>query len=346
MNSRSSSSINQEDKMHFSELCRFAAVPVRLNVRRGDRVLLLADTRAAPRVLEALAVTVQQHGGEPTLVIVPALDRHGDEPARPAAGAVLGSDLVIGCCSVPITHTDAIRNGLQQGIRYVAMGSTTEENLTNGAATADYERIDALTMQLTEILRGAEEVHITTPVGTDLKMRIGGRQAICFSGKIRNTQLITAFPDGEATISPVEGSANGTIVIDTSFHEIGHLREPIILQVEEGHVQSVSGGIEADMLRTIWAEKGDANSGNIAEMAIGTNERARLIGNTQEHKKLFGSVHVGFGDNLTLGGSIRSLTHMDGVIRSPHITIDGRLIVKDNRFSPVVSSSHSTETSA
>jgi leucyl aminopeptidase (aminopeptidase T) len=322
--------------MHISELCRFASVPIHLNVKPGDKVLVLGDTRAAPRVLEALVIAIQQHGGEPTLVIGPALKRHGDEPSQPAAHAVLGSDLVIGCCSVPITHTDAIRNGLRKGIRYLAMGSTTEENLTNGAATADYEEIDALTMRLTQILGKGREVHITTRSGTDLIMRIEGRQPICFSGRVRDTQPIAAFPDGEATISPVEKSASGTIVIDTSFHEIGHLKEPIVMTVEEGKVADISGGVEAEMLQKIWSERGDANSGNIAELAIGTNERARLIGNTQEHKKLFGSIHIGFGDNLTLGGSVRSNTHMDGVIRTPELTIDGKLIVKDNQFSPEI----------
>jgi leucyl aminopeptidase (aminopeptidase T) len=322
--------------MHFSELCRFAAVPVQMNVRKGDKVLILADTRADTRVLDALVVAVQQVSAEPTLIMVPALTRHGDEPARPAAHAVLGSDLVIGCCSIPITHTDAIRAGLEQGVRYLAMGSTTEENLTNGAATANYQKIEALTTRLTEILGNGREVHITTQSGTDLQMRIDGRPPICFSGKISDTQPIAAFPDGEATISPVEGSTKGTIVIDTSFHEIGHLQEPIIMDVVDGMVENIRGGVEAEMLRVIWHERGDVNSGNIAELAIGTNERARLIGNTQEHKKLFGSVHIGFGDNLTLGGSVRSRTHMDGVIHSPEIVIDGKLIVKDNKFSPAL----------
>lgn len=322
--------------MYFLELARFASIPVSLNVRGGDKVLILADTRTPPRVVEALAVATLNHGGIPVVLVVPAIEINGAEPAPPAAQAILGCDLVIGCCSLPITHSDAVHEGLRHGVRYIAMGSVSEENLTSGAATADYRRIDALTQRLADILAKGTEVHIASDAGTELRMHIKGRSAFCFSGIIREPQRIACFPDGEAAIPPVERTAHGRLVVDVSFHEIGSLSTPIVLDISEGFVREIRGDVEADMLRSIWAVKGDHNSGNVAHLSIGTNERARVIGDIQEQKKIYGGMHIGFGDNMVLGGTVQSRTHLDGIIRSPRLTIDGEVILDRNKFSASV----------
>ena len=95
--------------MYFSELCHYARIPMSLNVSEGDRVLVLSDTRTPPRVVEALAIAARHHRGLPVIMVVPAIETPGQEPASPAAQAILGCDIVVGCCSEPITHTKAIQ---------------------------------------------------------------------------------------------------------------------------------------------------------------------------------------------------------------------------------------------
>lgn len=322
--------------MNFSELARYARIPISLNVKPGNRVLILADTKTPPRIIDALAVAIQYHDGIPAVLVIPRIEINGNEPAAPAAEAILGCDIVIGCCSEPISHTEAVRNGLRNGVRYLAMGSITEDNLTSGAATADYRRVGLLTEEITGILAKGSDVHIATKAGTDLKMTITGRKALCFSGAFSEVNTTACFPDGESAISPIEGTSNGRVVVDLSFHEIGAVREPIVFDIKDGFVTKISGGAEAATLRTVWETRGDKNSGNVAHLSIGTNSRARMVGNTQEQKKLYGGMHIGFGDNLLLGGTIRSRTHMDGIIRAPTLTIDGKTIIEANKFSSVV----------
>jgi leucyl aminopeptidase (aminopeptidase T) len=324
--------MNEVKNLFFSELSRFASIPISLNVKKGEKVLLLADTRAPMRVVEALAVAVHHYEGIPSMLIVPAIDIPGQEPAPPAAEAILGCDIVFACCSEPITHTQAIQKGIEAGVRYVAMGSVAEEDLTSGAATADYQAIDELTQKVVDVLASGDEAHMTSEAGTDLRMRIGGRKTFCFSGVCRTPQLSACFPDGEAAVSPVEETTNGRLVVDRSFHQIGHLGTPITLDIVDGRVHEIHGEAEAEMLKSIWSTKGDENSYHVAHISIGTNAQARVTGNTQEHKKLYAGMHVGFGDDIYLGGFHQSKTHMDGIVVTPTLVIDGKKLLGDGNF--------------
>jgi leucyl aminopeptidase (aminopeptidase T) len=112
---------------------------------------------------------------------------------------------------------------------------------------------------------------------------------------------------------------------------IGRLEEPIELTFEEGFVTEVDGGSDADRLREI-IEGADENAGNLAEFAIGTNPDARLIGNLAEDKKLAGTVHFAVGDNESLGGSLQSNIHLDGLVLKPKVRLDGEVVVEGGKL--------------
>jgi leucyl aminopeptidase (aminopeptidase T) len=71
---------------------------------------------------------------------------------------------------------------------------------------------------------------------------------------------------------------------------------------------------------------------NVAEIGIGMNPAARLIGMVLEDEKVLGTVHIGIGDNSNMGG--KSLAekvpvgvHIDGVVVSrPRLLADGELV--------------------
>src|SRR5690606_6394907 len=131
---------------------------------------------------------------------------------------------------------------------------------------------------------------------------------------------------GEAAIAPVEGTAHGVIVIEHSMDNLGLLDEPIELTVRDGRVQEIRGGRSAEALRRLLAESDD-NATNLAEFAIGTNPAARLTGNLATDKKVRGSVHVAVGDSLSLGGTVRSDVHLDGMLLKPTVLVDGLPVV-------------------
>ena len=51
-----------------------------------------------------------------------------------------------------------------------------------------------------------------------------------------------------------------------------------------------------------------------------------------EDEGVYGSIHFGFGSNLTFGGKVKTSFHIDMVLKKPYVLLDNYLILKDNHF--------------
>ncbi len=312
--------------MRSMELIRYASIPLELNGKAGDEVMILADSRTEPGVYESFAAAAFGMGMSPNVVLMVARAAHGHEPTRVAAKAMLETDLLLSVASTAMTHTDAVRAALGQGVRYVSMPGITVDMITNGAATADYREVSRICEAVAKILTEGKELHLTCSHGSDLTLGISGRRAFPVDGKYR-PGAVAAFPDGEVAMAAVEGTSRGRVVFDLTMHMLGKLDEPVILNVEQGRAVKIEGGHQAERLKEIFDNQGDENSTNIGEFAVGTNAWARAIGNASEDKKRIGTVHIGLGDNRTLGGQVRSATHLDGIMSAPTLTVDSQTLI-------------------
>ena len=192
----------------------------------------------------------------------------------------------------------------------------------------DYEHIAALSRRLADKLDAADDVHITTRLGTDLRFSIAGRKAESDGGLYHETGAFGNLPAGEASAGPVEGTASGRLVIDGSMATIGLLSEPLIYDIEGGIVQNISGGPEAAVLANTLEPYGQA-ARSLAELGIGTNSGALMTGNILEDEKILGTIHIAVGNNMSYGGSVDVPIHLDGVIQSPTVLLDGKAIMEE-----------------
>jgi DNA-binding beta-propeller fold protein YncE len=77
--------------------------------------------------------------------------------------------------------------------------------------------------------------------------------------------------------------------------------------------------------RMVYVVGGDAY--NIAELGVGTNDRAIVSGNILEDEKVLGTVHVALGNNAGMGGTVNVPIHLDGLIRKATLYVDGELLL-------------------
>jgi leucyl aminopeptidase (aminopeptidase T) len=133
----------------------------------------------------------------------------------------------------------------------------------------------------------------------------------------------------EANVSPIEGTANGRIVVDASipYLGIGLIEQPIDVEVRGGFITKIEGGRQADILRRDLESHGDRNSFNIAELGVGLNPKCRMIGVMLEDEGVQGSAHIGIGTNITLGGKIKAPCHYDLLVWMPRIEVDGNVVI-------------------
>ena len=140
-------------------------------------------------------------------------------------------------------------------------------------------------------------------------------------------------PTAEVNFSPIEGSANGVIVADASvpYLGIGLLKKPIRFTVKDGFIKEIEGG-DPDQVATLkkaWQQQGDPNVYNVAEMGIGMNPNCRFTGDMLEDEGVLGSIHIGTGTNITLGGNIKTKSHYDLIMSKPTLKLDGEILIEN-----------------
>ena len=136
------------------------------------------------------------------------------------------------------------------------------------------------------------------------------------------------LPAGEACLAPIEGKTSGDAIIDGVMAGVGVVETPIKMVVENGYVTEINGGAEAKALSELLRGKGEEVK-NIAELGIGTNEKAIPCGRPLEDEKVMGTVHVAIGDNISFGGNVKAPLHLDGIMKNPTLVIDGKTVIKD-----------------
>jgi leucyl aminopeptidase (aminopeptidase T) len=142
-----------------------------------------------------------------------------------------------------------------------------------------------------------------------------------------------AFPDGEAHVCPVEGTGEGRFVFDLTAHNVGALKEHLILTIEKGMVTRIEGGPQAQIWKSILEKANDPPSYNCpAEVSIGLNKNVVPTGWMRTDKKMYATSHIGVGDTIVLGGNCHAKLRLEGVIRYPEISVDDRVLTRGGRI--------------
>ncbi|MBI4259280.1 MAG: aminopeptidase [Actinobacteria bacterium] len=305
-----------------------------LGIKPGETFLIVADTRTAPSIPRALAGQALALGADPVISVSPPRSRSGEEPPGPVAAAMLEADVVLACASTSMYHTEAKGAAQRKGVRGAFNAPSAEDAWTRGAMRADFEEIRRQAERLRDRWATARTVRVTSPAGTDLTMVTEGRQPRGWlTGICRNPGEVSAYPGGEVSLPPVEGTAEGVVVVERVLTDIGALSEPITWIVRDGEVVDIRGGGEARALEA--HVEGVAGARNIGEIGIGLNPSARITPDITESKKRLGTAHVAMGDSAgEYGGNVVSDVHLDGLILDAVIEFDGEVVVDRGRVLP------------
>lgn len=301
-----------------------------LGVKSGENCLVITDEPCRP-IGTALFQAALEAGAESILMDMIPRRMDGQEPPPVVASAMMAADVVLGPTSRSFSHTEARRAASKKGVRIATLPGITEETMLRALA-ADYRLIEERSIRVAEVLTAGVEARLTSAAGTDLRLGLKGREGHADTGILHNSGDFGNLPAGEAYLAPVEGSTEGKLVVDGAMGDSGILEgETIVLTIREGYVEEISGGAAARELEAAIEPYG-RDARNIAELGVGTNERARVIGNVLEDEKVLGTVHVAIGDNKSMGGVVSSDVHLDGVILNPTLEIDGIGILSDGRL--------------
>jgi aminopeptidase len=305
--------------------CRIALQDC-MGLRTGETVAVITD-EPCRTIGQALFESARELGHESIFVEIVPRKINGEEPPAAVAEFMKQVDVVLCPTSKSLTHTNARRAAKELGVRVATLPGINEETFIR-CMCADYTRIAELTNRLCVLLDEAAVIRVTSPSGTDITMPKQCRKAIASHGLFRAKGEGGNLPTGEAYLAPTEGRSNGIVVVDGSFAGIGKLSQPITIRVTNGFAVEISGGTQARELEKLLAVYAPL-SRNVAEFGMGTNERAIVTGAILEDEKILGTIHIAFGDNVSMGGTVNVRSHLDGIVLWPSVWFDDRLIMRD-----------------
>jgi leucyl aminopeptidase (aminopeptidase T) len=297
-----------------------------MGVKAGESVLIIADE---PTSLVARALWQAAAEAEAEAVYMEIVPRPNDgvEPPDTVAEAMVFADVVLAATSRSLSHTDARKEASKAGVRIASLPGITADMMQRTLA-ADYRQIAKVSETFAKALTKGSEARLTTPAGTNLDMSLAGREGHPDTGINHMPGTFSNLPAGEAYIAPMEGLAEGILVIDGAMSGVGVVTQPIRMIVEKGFVTKIEGGAEAAELNELLGRYGRL-AYNIAELGIGTNDKATLTGNVLEDEKVKGTVHVALGNNTGFGGAVQVPVHLDGILIKPTLVIDGVTVIQD-----------------
>ena len=92
--------------------------------------------------------------------------------------------------------------------------------------TGDLDEIRRRGWAIVTALNEGSEVRITCAHGSDFRFGLEGRLGIVDAGELSTRGAFGNLPCGEGFIAPLEGTGEGTLVVDGSIAEVGLLEHP------------------------------------------------------------------------------------------------------------------------
>lgn len=262
-------------------------------------------------------------------LVYPSVGQSGKEPPDFVTEKLLGYDVIILVTTHSLSHTNAREKATQTGARIASMpGIEYAMFLEDGPMAVDYAAIRQETETVSAMLTKAKRARVTTDLGTDLVFSIEGREGGPDTGIYDVKGEWGNLPGGEAFVAPVEGTANGKLVVPKGWYP--GLTEDMVLEFKDGYVVSLQGGgqVGAEFSRLLaFGDDSLKHRRNCAELGIGTNPKAKKPDNVLEAEKIKGTIHIAIGDSSHLGGVNESDLHEDFVIPNPRLYLDGEMVL-------------------
>jgi aminopeptidase len=329
-----------------------AMLDVNLAVRDGEQVLILTDLPPAHWWIEResnhlcemlercyLARLVADLAAEmcPQTSVdfhpYPLTEPNGSEPEMETASKMFSSDVIIAITNHSLTHTEAAARACAARARMASMPGFLP-SMFEGPMTADYYQVAEDSRRMASLLTTASTAHLTCPRGTDLQLDLQGRSGDVDIGLITTVGKLDNLPAGEAFIAPVEGKAQGNLVVAPRGY--ASLAEQMTLSFEAGVVCDIQGGgavgEEYRQLLELPIPHRQMRRRNLAELGIGTNPQAPSVESLLEAEKIMGTVHIAIGDSAHIGGGVEADLHQDFVVWEPDLFLDGKLVIDSGRW--------------
>lgn len=318
----------------------FIFVKELLNLRRGDKLLIYVDQGSCYYTAEVIQTTAHQIGA---LTDIFELNSNLKLSAieQELTDKIETGDFNVICelSEQYFYKSEVWRRALQSGSRIYSLAGLNYDAFIRCVGRVDHDLMFQFGNSLRELLMKAKSIQILTKKGTNIKLRMNNNLVIRFIEKLKRKKISysyvthpsgmliqgvkSTFIGGQIAFQGIPESIEGTAVIDGYLWppaKIGHLDEPIILNIKKGKVNEISGYSFNSRVLNKWFE---GKTKEIKHFCIGFNPGAKLTGKIMEAERVFGYISIGIGEYPF---------HTDGVLKDPSILLNDEMMEQDGSF--------------
>ncbi len=310
-------------------------------IKKGERVVILADDMADPFVTEVVGQLAQEAGAEVTSIWIKFSEIAYRGTSEAAYEAVKKADKYLRLSLNTGHHALGMNIAMQEyGLSGYTLLPATPELLTSKAAKFPLELIKLIALKAFSWARKSKTLRITTPKGTDLFTELNPKNWAGYPGRFQPEWRFypdyiglapgddpNTFPPGVCGTYPKPDTGKGVIFYD-SMASVGVAKEPLVVTIENGWATKIEGGKEAEKLKSMLDPF--KNSKHLSEIMFGLNPKSRINLSQKptplEAERHAGNTHIALGRGI--GAKYPSEVHFDGFVLKPTIYLDGEPIVE------------------
>jgi leucyl aminopeptidase (aminopeptidase T) len=229
-------------------------------------------------------------------------------------------------------------NGLNPTKQRAGLMGLTYEKLADiywAGVTTDPTVLETRTKEVEGVMSHGRKARITNHNGTELTFDIEGRPVYCTEGIITKEDMAKGgeacmvwLPAGEVYLSPVPGTANGTVVVPRMIFE-GKPIENLKLTFASGKLTDMTAESDIEKLKEMYDMAGEGRD-EFAFVDVGVNPNVMIPeGSDMTAWMASGMVTIGVGGNEWAGGDNNCPFALAGFLPGSSLSIDDKPVVEN-----------------
>jgi len=221
----------------------------------------------------------------------------------------------------------------KQRARAFKLSLAAWQRMLLAGSTVNLNELSDKVRRVSSLLRSGS-VKITDPKGTELNLRLAGREpyqddCIVDPNDLEHGRNVANVPGGDVLACPDETYADGHVIFDRPAQFMGKLVGGVEWHFKDGVLTDYSARLNAQHFKTGY-DKATGEKNRIAVVGVGVNPKVRT-GFLQD-SLASGVVTLGIGGNDDIGGANKTDFYFADVLTKATLTVDGKAIVQNGKL--------------
>ncbi len=297
-------------------------------VHEGEHVLIHTDPGSYPHYAAAYMAAALALGADVFQITHPS-----HQPEQAVIDAWKRADMVIDISSGPHAYGHIMREAMDAGTRLQRIG-VAENTMRRLFPT---EELRERVLKGKALMQNARTMRITSPGGTDLTLYKEGREPLGIYSVSDVPGRWDIWPSGMVTVAPEEHKGEGVLVLTPGDYMLvlnQYVHEPIHMEIRDGRIQSIRGGMQAELLNRWFAQFNSEDSYRVAHVGWGCERRANWLIPGQDNECFYANMQIAFGSNVGIFPGAQTLTksHIDFPCLNNSYWVDDIQIMEAGEF--------------